>query len=301
MIYEITHATDYYYSHCVSLCHNLAHLTARNCSWQTCLSHELQISSPPAVSINRPDYFGNLATFFTVQEPHRLLGIRAINRVEVHPRAIPDPAATPPWEMVSQVVRTGQGPGALDACQYVCDSHYVKRDPALRAYAAPSFLPGRPLLEAVLDLTLRIFTEFRFDSSARNFDTPLTELLEVRSGVCQDFSHFQIGCLRTLGLAARYVSGYLLTTPAASQSRLVGADMSHAWVSVFCPGVGWIDVDPTNNLVAQDQHITLAWGRDYDDVSPLKGVILGGGRHSIRVGVDVVISGESNGTAPPEA
>ena len=301
MIYEITHVTDYYYSSNVSLCHNLAHLTARDCPWQTCLTHELQISSPLAVSINRTDYFGNLVTFFTVQEPHRRLEITAINRVEVHPRASPEPAATPPWEAVAQAVGTGQGAEALDACQFMCDSHYVKRAPALRDYAAPSFSPGRPLLEAVVDLTRRIFTEFRFDSTARNFDTPLTELLEVRSGVCQDFSHFQIGCLRTLGLAARYVSGYLLTTSPGSQSRLLGADMSHAWVAIFCPGVGWIDLDPTNNLLCRDEHITLAWGRDYDDVSPLKGVILGGGRHSIRVGVDVVVSGESNGTAPPEA
>ncbi len=292
MIYEITHETDYYYSSNVSLCHNLAHLTARDCPWQTCLGHQLQISSPTAVSFDRTDYFGNVATFFTVQEPHRRLTITAINRVEVHPRPVPAPAATPPWEAVAEMVRAGQGPEALDASQYLSDSHYITRDPALREYAAPSFLAGRPLLEAVLDFTRRIFSEFRFDSSSRNFDTPLTELLQVRSGVCQDFSHFQIGCLRSLGLAARYVSGYLLTSPPGTQDRLVGADMSHAWVSVFCPGVGWTDVDPTNNVLGQDQHITLAWGRDYDDVSPLKGVILGGGRQTIRVGVDVVISGQ---------
>jgi transglutaminase-like putative cysteine protease len=147
------------------------------------------------------------------------------------------------------------------------------------------------VLDAVLDLTRRIFTEFRFDPSTQTFDTSVREMLETRSGVCQDFAHFEIGCLRSLGLAARYVSGYLLTTPPASQDRLIGADMSHAWLSVFCPGSGWVDIDPTNNLMGQDQHITLAWGRDYDDVSPIKGVILGGGKHSISVGVDVVVGG----------
>jgi transglutaminase-like putative cysteine protease len=192
-------------------------------------------------------------------------------------------------------MRTARDPDALEACNYVFDSHYIQRAPALAAYAAPSFLPGRPLLEAVFGLTQRIFNEFRFDPGAHTFETPLEQLLTLRSGVCQDFAHFEAGCLRSLGLAARYVSGYLLTNPPASQARLVGADMSHAWVSVYCPGAGWVDVDPTNNLIGDESHITLAWGRDYDDVSPLKGVILGGGRHSVTVGVDVVVSGSARG------
>jgi transglutaminase-like putative cysteine protease len=289
MIYHITHTTSYYYSNSVSLCHNLAHLTARDCPWQTCRRSELQFSTPPAVSLTRADYFGNRATFFTVQEPHRKLDITAINVVRVHPRPTTAPEETPPWEQVADSLRTRRDLETLANYQFAFDSHYVKRDPALADYSAPSFAPGRPLLVAVLDLTRRIHEEFDFDSGAgTTFETPLTELLEIRRGVCQDFSHLQIGCLRSLGLAARYVSGYLLTTPPPGRDRVVGADMSHAWVSVFCPGSGWIDVDPTNNLITQDQHITLAWGRDYDDVSPIKGVILGGGRHSVSVGVDVV-------------
>jgi transglutaminase-like putative cysteine protease len=301
MTYYITHTTNYYYSNSVSLCHNLTHLAARTCPWQVCLRNELQFSSPPAVSVTRTDYFGNIVTFFTVQKPHKKLEITAINEVQVHPRPIPDPASTMPWEQVSHLLQTCRDEEALEAYQFVFDSHYVKRDPALAEYAAPSFLPGRPLLDSVLDLTRRIFAEFAFDPAADNFETPPHELLKTRRGVCQDFAHFQVGCLRSLGLAARYVSGYLLTNPPPGQDRLVGADMSHAWVSVFCPGFGWIDVDPTNDLVTQEKHITLAWGRDYDDVSPIKGVILGGGRHSVKVGVDVRVTQPAPPTEVKEA
>jgi transglutaminase-like putative cysteine protease len=298
MTYEITHITRYYYSSNVSLCHNLAHLAVRSCDWQTPFWSTLEVSSPPAVSHVRTDYFGNLTTFFTIQEPHRYLEITARNEVEVRRRAIALPATTLDWEEAVQAIHNGRDRESLDACQYVFDSQYVERDPILSEYAAVSFPSGRPLLEAVLDLSRRVHTEFRFDPNAPTFDRSVKELLKIKSGVCQDFAHFAIGCLRSLGLAARYVSGYLLTSPPASQDRLVGVDMSHAWLSVFCPGAGWIDVDPTNNLISQDQHITLAWGRDYDDVSPIKGVILGGGKQSISVGVDVVVKdGSSNGTA----
>jgi transglutaminase-like putative cysteine protease len=298
MIYEITHVTHYYYANNVSLCHNLAHLAVRSCDWQTPLRSTLEVSSPPAVSHVRTDYFGNLTTFFTIQEPHRYLEITAKNEVEVRPRAIVLPATTPAWEEAVRSVHNGRDPETLDAYQYVFDSQYIERDPILSGYATASFSPGRPLLEAVLDLSRRIHAEFRFDPSAPTFDRSIKELLESKSGVCQDFAHFAIGCLRSLGVAARYVSGYLLTTPPASQDRLVGVDMSHAWLSVFCPGSGWVDVDPTNNQLSQDRHITLAWGRDYDDVSPIKGVILGGGKQAISVGVDVVVkNGSSDGKA----
>jgi transglutaminase-like putative cysteine protease len=294
MIYHIVHDTTYHYSSTVSLCHNLAHLTARDTAWQALERHELLISVPQVVLSTRDDYFGNRATYFTVQEPHRQLDITAINVVRMTPRPELDPAATPAWEQVVGSLATGHDAETLAAYQFVFDSQYVQRDPALAAYAAPSFAAGRPLLEAVLDLTGRIHSEFAFDSGAgHTFDAPLTRLLELRRGVCQDFAHLQIGCLRSLGLAARYVSGYLLTDPPPGRDRLRGVDMSHAWVSVFCPPHGWIDVDPTNNLVPREKHISLAWGRDYDDVSPMKGVILGGGWHSLTVGVDVTISEET--------
>jgi transglutaminase-like putative cysteine protease len=240
------------------------------------------------VSTERTDFFGNPVTFFTIQEPHHELTVTAHHMVSVSPFALPEPAQTPAWEEVRQVLSSDRGPRSLDVYQFVFDSPYVTTDPELADYAAASFAAGRPLLEAVLDLTRRIHTDFRYDTKATTVATPLSEVFSARRGVCQDFAHLQIGCLRSLGLAARYISGYLLTTPPPGQQRLVGADASHAWLSVYCPGFGWIDVDPTNNQVPSDQHILLAWGRDYDDVSPIKGVILGGGQHTVSVAVDVV-------------
>lgn len=288
MIYRVTHTTTYTYSQPVSLCHNLAHLTPRPGPRQSTTDFRLVVDPDPAVVHERVDFFGNPATFFTVQEPHKKLAVRAEHTTTVAPFSPPDPAATPPWEEVRDLLRTDRSPVVLDACHYSFDSPYVAASAALAEYAAPSFPPGRPLLEAALHLTARIHREFRYDPKATTLSTSLAEVLAGRRGVCQDFAHLQIGCLRSLGLAARYVSGYLLTRPAAGKERLVGADASHAWVSVYCPGSDWIDLDPTNDLIPSDEHVLLAWGRDYDDVSPVKGVILGGGEHRIAVAVDVV-------------
>jgi transglutaminase-like putative cysteine protease len=182
----------------------------------------------------------------------------------------------------------GQPPWWLEARQFVYESPHVPITKALADYAAPSFSPGRPWLAAVLDLTARVFSQFQYDPTATTVNTPVAQVLQNRRGVCQDFAHLQIGCLRSLGLPARYVSGYLLTAPPAGQQRLVGADASHAWLSAFCPELGWIDFDPTNNQIPTTKHITLAWGRDYSDVCPIKGVLVGGGQHRMRVAVDVV-------------
>ena len=197
--------------------------------------------------------------------------------------------ATPPWESVRALLEQDHSPPGLEARQFVYDSHYVKASPALAAYAAPSFPANRPVLEAARDLTRRIHQDFQYDPKATTVATPIQEVLEHRRGVCQDFAHLQIGCLRALGLSARYISGYLRTVPPPGQERLVGVDASHAWLSVYCPGWGWVDLDPTNDLIPSDGHLVLAWGRDYDDVSPVKGVNLGGGRHSVIVGVDVAV------------
>ena len=227
-------------------------------------------------------------TFFTVQEPHQKLDVTAINVVQVHPRPTPEPAPTPPWEEVRQALRAA--PRRRDARRLSVRVRLAVRQarpgagrlrrPVLPA--RPAAARGRPRPDAP-DLH-RVPLRLRRDDLRH---PAAAKLLENRRGVCQDFAHLQIGCLRSLGLAARYVSGYLLTNPPPGQERLIGADMSHAWVSVFCPGFGWIDFDPTNDVIPREKHITLAWGRDYDDVSPIKGVILGGGRHSISVGVDV--------------
>jgi transglutaminase-like putative cysteine protease len=285
--YRITHSNTYTYSEPVSLCHNLLHLKARDTAAQTCSQSQLLIQPLPAVSSSKTDYFGNTATFFTVQEPHPKLTVTAVNVIQLRTPTAPAAEATPTWEEVARLLCRPDAPEDLEACQFLFDSIYVKRAPELTDYARPSFAAGRPILDAVLDLTRRIHADFRYDKTATTVATPILEVLRNRHGVCQDFAHLQIGCLRSLGLAARYVSGYLLTEPPPGQPRLVGADASHAWVSVYCLGSGWIDLDPTNNMIPRDKHIVLAWGRDYDDVSPIKGVILGGGRQTVRVAVDV--------------
>jgi transglutaminase-like putative cysteine protease len=288
MIYKVNHETVYDYPGDVSVSHNLAHLSVRDREGQTRLCGELEFSVPPAVTVDQRDGFGNPMTYFTIQQPHRRLSVRAINVVQVRPVPLPDFAASPPWEQVQRSLCTDRDPATLDAFQFVFGSTLVKLEPWQAQYAAPSFTPGRPFLGAVSELTRRIHDDFQFDPSATTTGTPLAEVFAVRRGVCQDFAHLEIACLRSMGLAARYVSGYLQTIPPPGQPRLVGADASHARLSVYCPGLGWIDFDPTNNQIPSTEHITLAWGRDFDDVSPIKGVILGGGRHSLTVAVDVV-------------
>jgi transglutaminase-like putative cysteine protease len=296
MLYRINHTTTYLYSEPVTLCHNLLHLNPRRGPGQTCQRSQILVSPFPGVLLQDSDYFGNTTLFFTIQEPHPKLTITAQHTVDVIPPALPDASQTVPWDQAVTTIRQDHGPEGIDAYQYVFNSCYIKVGSQLLEYARPSFPAGRSLLEGVLDLTGRIHKEFQYDPQATTIATPLSEVLAHRRGVCQDFAHLEIGCLRALGLSARYVSGYMLTNPPPGQERLVGADASHAWLSVFCPGFGWIDVDPTNNKLPQEKHITLAWGRDYDDVSPIKGIILGGGKHSVRVAVDVIPGDEIQAT-----
>ena len=295
MLYRVTHSNTYRYTEPVSLCHNLLHLAARDTPRQSSHHHQLLIQPVPAVSTHRTDYFGNPESYFTIQEPHPLLTMTAVNLVRIRPLT-PSPLTSaekgrggPPWEEVPALLARPNMPEDLEACQFLFDSTYVRRNRELADYARPSFPRGRPVAEAVLDLTRRIHTDFHYDKTATTTTTPVLDVLHHRHGVCQDFAHLQIGCLRSLGLAARYVSGYLQTSPPPGQPRLIGADASHAWLSCYCPGSGWLDVDPTNNLVPAERHIVLAWGRDYDDVSPIKGVILGGGRQEVTVAVDVTL------------
>jgi len=292
MNYRITHTTTYDYSSTVTLCHNLAHLTPRDGPRQRCQETTVSVTPLPAVEDAHIDYYGNPVIFFTVQEPHQRLVVRAEHTTEVEPYWTPDALLTPAWEDVREHLKVDRDAEFLDAYQYVFDSPYIRVSSELAAYGAPSFPPRRPILEGVLDLTARINADFLYDPKATTLSTTLAEVLQGRRGVCQDFAHLEIGCLRSLGLAARYVSGYLLTRPLEGKERLVGADASHAWLAVWCPGLGWVDIDPTNNVIPTEEHITLGWGRDYDDVSPIKGVILGGGSHRVLVSVDVVRSEE---------
>ena len=287
MIYRVLHKTAYQYTDPVSLCHNLLHLKPRDSSRQTCLRGGIAVQPEPKSTQNLADYFGNPITLFTIQEPHRRLSIASEHRIEVKPAPAARLRDGVAWEQVRDRLRTDPSPDSLDAFQHLFQSPYVPCMDHFAAYAAPSFPHGQPMLLGVLELTKRIHREFRYDSTATTLSTPVEAVLAQRRGVCQDFAHLMIACLRSLSLPARYVSGYLLTQPPPGQARLVGADASHAWVSVYCPEIGWVDFDPTNNLMPGEQHITVAWGRDYDDVSPVKGVILGGGSHTMSVSVDV--------------
>jgi len=280
--YEVVHTTEYDYRDPVAVSHHLAHLNPRVLPHQQRLLHDLRIEPAPAVMTTHTDYFGNAVTFFAMQGEHTRLTVRARSRVALQTTSLPSPSDTPPWEAVAD--RTAL---PLEALEFLFDGLLIPPSAELTAYARAAFPPGRPLLEAVLELTRRIHEEFTFDPKATTVKTPLADVFESRRGVCQDFARLEIACLRSLGLPARYVSGYLETVPPPGRSRLLGADASHAWLAVYCPAVGWIHVDPTNNLIPSGTHVTVAWGRDYTDVSPIHGVILGGGNHTLRVNVDV--------------
>jgi transglutaminase-like putative cysteine protease len=287
MIYKIVHRTTYKYKYPVSLGSHVACLKPRAMAHHQLAQSQLHIRPRPATRTERVDYFGNVLCFFTIQEPHRELVVEARSEVMVEENARPWPEVAIPWEEAAKAALTDDSPAGLDACQFGFESPRIRVRPEFASYALQSFTPRRSMLEALLDLTARIHADFRFDSKVTNVRTPTEEVFKKRRGVCQDFAHLQIACLRSLNLAARYVSGYLRTYPAPGQPRLVGADASHAWVSAYCPGFGWLDMDPTNNIVPSNGHVTLAWGRDYGDVSPLRGLILGGGAHTLKVGVDM--------------
>jgi transglutaminase-like putative cysteine protease len=287
MNYLIQHRTAYGYSEPASLGHSQARLTPRTFGLQRCLSSRITVQPAPTAWAEWEDYFGNRVAYFTVEQEHAELTITARAEVQLDAPRYPAANQTVPWEQVRSGLAGPRNPEPVAAAQFLFDSPHVGQDAWIHEYARPSFSPNRPLLEAVLDLTARIHREFRYTPASTNVSTPIRQVFEQRRGVCQDFAHLQIACLRSLGLAARYVSGYLLTDPPAGSPKLVGTDASHAWLSVYCPGVGWVDVDPTNNQLPSDRHVTAAWGRDYSDVCPVKGVVLGGGQHLMSVAVDV--------------
>ena len=299
MIHHVVHVTEYLYSERVSTSHHNLHLLPRATPEQSCLHEELEIVPDPAMRRERVDDFGNRCTYVEIHEPHNNLRVTSRADVEVAPRA-PLPATSTPWEAVRDAVRAGANTETRAARNYVFTSPHVPTSTLAREYALPSFAPGRGIIEAARALTTRINKDFVYDSRATTIATPVDEVMRLRRGVCQDFAHVQIACLRALGLPARYVSGYLVTRPPPGKPRLVGADASHAWLSVFAPGHGWIPFDPTNDVVPNEQHITVAWGRDYSDVTPVRGVIMGGGRHDLWVSVDVS-PGDASGEAPAPA
>jgi transglutaminase-like putative cysteine protease len=287
MIYRIVHRTAYKYKNPVSVGNHVACLKPRSLPYQRLSRSELSIQPAPVTCTERVDFFGNLLCFFTIREPHTELVVEARSEVIVQGNGTPWPQQPISWEEAAKSLSNDHSPAGIEAYQFEFESPRIRLRPEFASYALPSFTPRRPITEALRDLTARIHQDFRFDSKVTNVRTPPEEVLRKRRGVCQDFAHLQIACLRSLNLAARYVSGYLRTYPPPGQTRLVGADASHAWVSTYCPGIGWLDMDPTNNIVPSNGHVTLAWGRDYGDVSPLRGLILGGGAHTLKVAVDM--------------
>ncbi len=287
MKFRVRHLTRYVYEEPVSLCHSIAHLKPRTRPGQAVASSQVRVDPLPAVSREHTDFFGNRVSYFSIQQSHTSLEVAALSEVEVTPAAPPDLSATPPWEQILEHLHEGRSHATLDARIFTLPSPYVPLLAESVDYARASFAPGRPVLEAVADLMGRIFREFEYDPQFSTVATPLTEVLKHRKGVCQDFAHLALACLRGLGLPARYVSGYLETLPPPGQPKLQGSDASHAWFSLFVPGSGWVDFDPTNDQVPREQHITAAVGRDFQDVTPLRGVFYGGGEHELEVAVDV--------------
>jgi transglutaminase-like putative cysteine protease len=297
--FRVTHRTKYHYDELVPLSHNVVHLHPRDTDRQQCEQCEISIFPGPAWRQDRIDVFGNHVAHFCLQEPHRSLTIVARSDVEVtpfDPKAVRDSS----WDAVPDLLKRPGDVAALHAREFTFASPRIPCSPLLAQYARADFPSGRSLMEATTALMQRIHKEFIFDSRATTISTPVLEVLDHRKGVCQDFAHLQIGCLRSLGLAARYVSGYLLTKPPPGKPRLIGCDVSHAWLSVYFPKYGWVDFDPTGGVLPTGHHVTLAFARDYDDITPVKGVIIGGHRHMLSVAVDVIPFDELP-TAPPIA
>ena len=287
MIYDVYHKTVYRYGLAVSMSHHLLHLEPRDTGHQQVEWFALRVDPEPGFDDRSTDAFGNPTRTITLDQSHDRLVIEAESRVHVAHRELPDPLATPPWEDVAGLRLAAMDDPSLDASRFAFASPFVELDDALELYARQSFTPGRPILDAAIDLNRRIFEDFTFDPTATTLATPVAEVFARRRGVCQDFSHLMLACLRAIGLAARYQSGYLLTRPPEGQVKLVGADASHAWVALYVPRSGWVELDPTNNCLPMQEHVTLGWGRDYSDVSPVAGIVYGGGSHDPEVAVDV--------------
>jgi len=288
MYHKVIHKTDYTYQDPVSLCHNIVRLIPRSTNKQFCKRSVVTINPEPDVLIEYDDFYGNRLVYFTIEKEHKKLSVHVSSEIEKlslaneqHPQY-----NRTTWEEVCRLTST-LTPELLDVKQFIATTAMTEADDAIAAYAAISFPPGRSLFEASKNLMNRIFTDFKFQSGFTTISTPLSLVMKERKGVCQDFAHLAIACLRSMGLPAKYISGYIETLPPPGIEKLVGVDASHAWFSVYIPGSGWVDFDPTNNLMPAEQHITIGWGRDYSDITPLKGVIMSSGKHELKVSVDV--------------
>ncbi len=288
MYHRVIHITDYIYEVPVSLCHNIVRLIPRSTNKQFCKKSVVSINPEPDVLLEYEDFYGNKLVYFTIEKEHKKLSVRVTSEIE---KLSPSNEQLPQnnritWEEVCRLTSTIT-PELTEVKQFIAATPMTMADEAIVAYAIASFTPGKSLFEASKNLMQRIFADFKFQSGFTTISTPLSLVMKERKGVCQDFAHLAIACLRSMGLPARYMSGYIETIPPPGVEKLVGVDASHAWFAVYIPGAGWVDFDPTNNLLPSDQHITIGWGRDYADITPLRGVIMSSGRHELKVSVDV--------------
>ncbi|MEH0167068.1 transglutaminase family protein [Roseateles sp. MS17] len=294
---RVRHDTVYHYGAPVELAHHLACLLPRETPWQAVRGWHLQVSprpalwatdEPPPLAMSR-DPWGNGRLLFGHDGPHERLQVTSLFEAGLLAPPLPQlwAESSPPWEQVAETLRYRSGGAPLEAAEFALASPLAKPDAALAAFARRAFLPGQPLAASAQALMSQIHREFRYLPMSTDVGTRADQVLALGQGVCQDFAHLMIAACRSLGLAARYVSGYLLTLPPPGQPRLIGADASHAWVQVWCPQQGWLALDPTNNVAAALDHVTLAWGRDYADVAPLRGVIRGGGQAQPQASVTV--------------
>jgi transglutaminase-like putative cysteine protease len=288
MNYRIHHETRYRYGEPTTASYNEVRLCPQTAAHQKLLCKNITVTPRPADINERSDYFGNAVWFVAIDQPHKEMRITVDSHVKLSPRPRPEkPSDSPAWEMARKMMQHPRGSDAIAAVEYLLDSPLISTGDALAAYARRSFTAQRPLMLAVNDLMARIYADFQFTPGFTSTATPLGEVLKHRRGVCQDFAQLAIGCLRSMGLPARYVSGYIETLPPPGKPKLKGVDASHAWCSAYIPTYGWLDFDPTNNQIPTDQHIVVGHGRDFSDVSPIKGVIFSAGRHELEVSVDV--------------
>lgn len=289
MRYELSHRTTYTYARTVDSAQHIAHLRGRSFGGQKVSAISIETNPVPAVAMPHIDHFGNNIDVYRLDKPHKQFEIEVRATIDVRFPDPPPAASTPPWEDLRGALNGDGFPVCVEASEFVYDSPLVPPVDALKAYGAQSLTAGRPILEAARELTSRIRKDFDYDPDATDISTPLAEVFAGKAGVCQDFAHVEIAALRAHGLAAAYVSGYIRTVHSKEEAALRGADASHAWIAVWCgEAAGWVHLDPTNDLVAREDHVAVAWGRDFSDVSPLRGVILGGGKHSYGVAVSLI-------------
>ncbi|WP_425638581.1 transglutaminase family protein [Algoriphagus yeomjeoni] len=287
MRYKVTHITNYIYDFPAVLCHNLMFQIPPDLPFQNVEEYLCEISPKPSTEIERVDFFGNKYLYFSVERSHKNLTVTSKSVVELSSPSWVSvkPDETMPWEKVVALLHTTKT--STDVRQYYLESKHVNFIDGIGDYALESFTPGRPIMEAMLDLNTRIFNDFAFTPGFSDISTPLEKVFKHKKGVCQDFAHFSLACLRVLGLSARYVSGYLETLPPPGKPKMIGADASHAWIAVYIPGHNWVEFDATNNLLVNDKHIRVAVGRDFADVTPLKGIVYSGSKQEMKVSVDV--------------